>query len=157
MRFFLRYFTLISILVLLLCADMWSFFLIESDSFHFLFSFLIVQIVYFRSTFCLWVALFFIGIASWVMYGTGLLSLSYALPIALFLYIFQSYFYQSRPTLLLLSSTSSLVTLTIQNIALGTPLSVPYAVGTICANMGIISLFYLKAIQGKMRQSLIRL
>jgi len=104
--------------------------------------------------FCLIVALFLLAIESWIIYGSFSTILLYTLPIALLLFIFHSFFYQSRLTLILISATSSLLSLFIQRFLLALSLSTPYAMGLIFANIGVILLFSLKAIMGKTRQSL---
>ena len=143
------------IMLLLFCGDVWGFFLFESHVLHLLASFMIVQIVFFRSTFSLITALFLLAIESWIIYGIFWLSLLYAAPIAILIFSFHSYLYLTPLYPLLSSLIATLLSLLIQGFFLGTPISGPYAIGSIFANIGVITLFSLKAKMGKTRQSLI--
>jgi len=142
------------IMLLLFCGDVWGFFLFESHVLHLLASFMIVQIVFFRSTFSLITALFLLAIESWIIYGIFWLSLLYATPIAILIFSFHSYLYLTLLYPLLASIIATLLSLSIQGFLLGLSISAPYAIGTIFVNIGVITLFSLKAIKGKTRQSL---
>lgn len=155
MIFLPHYLSRTFIMLLLFFGDIWGFFLFESPIFHLLLCFLIVQIVYFRSTFSLITALFLLAIESWIIYGAFSFSLLSAAPIALLLFMFHSYFYHTLLEPILVSITHSLLFLLIQGFLLGLPISTPYAIATIFANIGVITLFSLKANRGKTRQSLI--
>ena len=154
MIFLPHYLSRTFIMFLLFCGDVWGFFLFESNVFHLLLSFLIIQIVYFRSLFSMIIALFLLAVESWIIYGIFGLSLIYAAPIAFLIFWFHSYFYQTLQTPILISLLASLLSLFIQGFLLGSTLSTPYAIGTIFVNIGVITLFSLKAIKGKTRQSL---
>ena len=155
MIFLPHYLSRTFIILLLFCGDIWGFFLFESNTFHLLLCFLIVQMVYFRSRFSLITALFLLAIESWIIYGIFGFSLIYSAPIALLLFMFHSYFYHTLLEPILISIIATLLSLSIQGLLLGLPISTPYAIGTIFANIGVITLFSLKAIKGKTRQSLI--
>jgi hypothetical protein len=155
MIFLPHYLSRICIMLLLFCGDVWGFFLFESNVFHLLLCFLIVQIVYFRSTLSMIAALFLLAIESWVIYGIFGFSLVYAAPIAFLLFMFHSYFYHTLLEPILISIIATLLSLSMQGFLLGLAISTPYAIGTIFANIGVITVFSLKAIKGKTRQSLI--
>ena len=154
MIFLPHYLSQLFIMALLFCADVWGFFLFESDTFHLLLSFAIVQIVYFRSGSALIVALFLLAVESWIIYGIFGLSLFYAAPILILLFAFHSSLYPTLLTPLLSSIICSVGSLIIQGFLLEASISPLYAIGTIFANLGVITVFSLKATKGKTRQSL---
>ena len=154
MIFLPHYLSQLFILLMLFCADVWGFFLFESNTFHLLLSFTIVQIVYFRSTSALIVALFLLSIESWIIYGIFGLSLLYAAPILILLFAFHSSLYLTLLSPILASIICSVGSLLIQRFLIGGSISTPYAIGTIFANIGVVTAFSLKASMGKTRQSL---
>lgn len=153
--FLTHYSPRIFIMFLLFCGDIWSFFLFESDVLHFLASFFIVQIVYFRPLFSTIIALFLLAVESWVIYGIFGLSLAYTVPVTILVLHLHAYFYHPILLPILASLTYSILFLMVRGFILGLPLFAPYTIHTIFATLGIVLFFSLIVHKGKTRQSLI--
>ena len=144
------------IIFLLFCIDVWSFFFFEKQIFHLLLCFLIMHTYYSRSVSPTLTILSFLAIESFIMYGIFGLSLLYAIPATIFIFTFHTYLYITILYPVFASSTCLLLAiLLIQGYLLGLPVSVPYTISTIFANIMITIAFSLKSKMGKTRQSLI--